>query len=80
MSSLNTVQIDNNPDLVRDMNSKAVVSTDVDGLRRYKVTRQRTLAGQKEMQDTKVRLATIEKDMAALKSLVGELTTLRNRG
>lgn len=77
---LNTVQIDNNPDLVRDMNSKAVVSTDAVGLGRYKEQRRKTLAQKQEHQETKKRLETIETEMASLKRIVSELSVLRSRG
>lgn len=78
-SSLNTVQIENNPDLVRDMGSKAVVSTDAAGLSRYKEQRRRLVAQKTEFQDTKQRLESIEKEMATLKLIVSELTVLRSR-
>lgn len=77
---LNTVQIDNNPDLVRDMNSKAVVSTDAVGLGRYKEQRRKNLAQKQEHQETKKRLETIETEMASLKRIVSELSVLRSRG
>jgi len=77
---LNTVQIDNNPDLVRDMGSKAVISTDVNGLNRYKETRRKALALKQEHQETRQRLTTIETEMASLRRIVGELTLLRSRG
>lgn len=80
MSRINTVQIESNPDLVRDLHSKAVVSTDAVGLARYKETRKRTIAQLQESKETKQRLAQVEKDMAALKTLVGELSVLRSRG
>ena len=80
MSTLNTVQIDNNPDLVRDMGSKAVVSTDVHGLLRYKEQRRRTVSQRNEFIETKKRLESIESEMASLKRIVSELSTLRNKG
>lgn len=80
MSTLNTVQIDNNPDLVRDMGSKAVVSTDINGLLRYKEQRRKTVAQRNEILETKRRLETMETEMASLKRIVSELSTLRNKG
>lgn len=78
---LNTVvQIENNPDLVRDMGSKAIISTDINGLNRYKETRRRALALKQEHQETKTRLETIETEMVNLKRIVSELSTLRSRG
>lgn len=80
MLNTNTVQIENNPELVRDMNSKAVVSTDVVGLNRYNEQRRKLLLQKQEFQETKQRLATIETEMANLKRIVGELSVLRSRG
>jgi urease alpha subunit len=75
---LNSVQIDNNPDLVRDMASKAVVSVDVQGLSRYKETRKRTLMTKQEMSETKARLEQIEREMSSLRQIVNDLAVLRN--
>lgn len=80
MLNNNTVQIENNPELVRDMNSKAVVSTDIVGLNRYNEQRRRLLLQKQEFQETKQRLASIETEMANLKRIVSELSVLRSRG
>lgn len=80
MGALNTVQIENNPDLVRDLSSKAVISTDLNGLRRYKEQRRKTVTQRNEFIETKTRLATIEGEMVTLKRIVSELMTLRNKG
>jgi len=76
----NTVPIENNPELVRDMNSKAVISTDVVGLGRYNEQRRKALLQKQEYQETKLRLASIETEMANLKRIVSELSVLRSRG
>ena len=80
MSGLNNIVPIENTDLIRDMNTQAVLSTDVAGLQRYKESRRRTIAASKELQETKRRLEVIEVDMRTLKKIVGELTTLRSRG
>ena len=74
-----TVPIENT-EFIRDMGNKAILNTDVAGLQRYKSSRRRLLAERQDGQETKKRLANIEKEMAALKSIVGELTVLRSRG
>ena len=74
-----TVPIENT-EFIRDMGSKAILNTDVAGLQRYKSSRRRLLAERQDGQETKNRLANIEKEMAALKSIVCELTVLRSRG
>lgn len=66
-----------NTEFVRDMGTKAVLNTDVEGLRRYKSSRKRLLAERQDSQETKKRLANIEKEMATLRTIVSELTTLR---
>jgi histidinol phosphatase-like PHP family hydrolase len=73
----NTVKIENT-EFVRDMNSKAVINTDANGLARYKEIRKKTIMAKQDNADTKRRLAQVEKDMAALRTLVGEL--LRSSG
>ncbi len=80
MSALNTVQIENNADLIRDMHSKAVVSIDASGLGRYKEQRRKAILEKQEYQETKKRLETIEGELAGLKRIVGELSVLRSRG
>lgn len=80
MVGLNNIVPIENTDLVRDMNSKAVLSTDVAGLQRYKESRRKSIAAVKDLQETKKRLELIETDMRTLKKLVGEITTLRSRG
>ena len=77
---LNTVQIENSPDLVRDMGSKAVISTDVAGLQKYQAQRRRMVGQQKDLLETKQRLESIEQEMVTLKRIVGELSVLRSRG
>ena len=73
-----TVQIQNNPDLVRDIHSKAVLSVDVAGLTRYKETHRRAVMTKQEMAETKFRLEQIEQEMTSLKRIVSELSVLRN--
>jgi hypothetical protein len=79
MTMLNTVKIENT-ELVRDMETQAVLSTDVSGLRTYQEQRRKILAQRKEFHETKQRLETIEREMATLKKIVGELSVLRSRG
>jgi hypothetical protein len=79
MSIINKVKIENT-ELIRDMDTQAVLSTDVAGLRSYQEQRRRVLGQRKEMQETKLRLESIEQEMASLKRIVGELSTLRSRG
>lgn len=68
-----------NSEFVRDMNSKAVVSTDVAGLTRYKESRRKALLSRQDTQETKKRLKEIEDEMVTLKTLVVELSMLRRK-
>lgn len=78
MTKLNTINIQNT-DLVRDMDTRAVLSTDTNGLNRYKEQRKRLLTQRQESQETKRRLQEIESEMAVLKQIVSELSVLRSR-
>lgn len=74
---METVKIQNT-EFVRDMATKAVLNTDIDGLRRYKEARKRAIADRQATKDTKNRLETIEREMDALKRIVSELSVLRS--
>lgn len=78
ITPLNTVNIQNT-DLVRDMDTKAVLSTDAAGLQRYKAQRKRALDQKKESIETKKRLEDIEHEMTVLKKIVSELSVLRSK-
>lgn len=73
---METVKITNS-EFVRDMSSKAVLNTDTAGLSRYKATRRQMLRANQDHTDTKDRLSTIEREVTALKVLVGELAIIR---
>lgn len=71
------VQIENTT-LIRDMHSKAVLNTDVEGLRRYNAGRKRALSSLQDAAETKERLHTIEREMDELKQTIRELAILRS--
>jgi len=75
---MDTVKITNS-EFVRDLNSKAVLNTDVAGLTRYKATRRQMLRTTQEHAETKERLNTIEREMSELRTLVSELGNIRKR-
>lgn len=78
MTTLNTVKIENT-DMVRDLDSKAVLNTDANGLIRYKEQRRRNTAAKQEVEETKQRLFSIEREMNSLKKIVCELSTMRSK-
>lgn len=69
-----------NTEFIRDMGTRAVLNTDASGLSRYKETRRKALQSRKETQETQRRLQQIEMEMATLRQIIGELSTLRNKG
>jgi hypothetical protein len=65
-----------NTNLVRDMSTKAVLNSDVEGQSRYRSLYNRRLQEIKENVDTKKRLQDIESELASIKLLMTELSTL----
>ena len=63
--------------LIRDMNSKAVLNTDKEGLQDYLRKREVAKKQQEEQSETKSRLTKIEQDMSEIKNL---LQTIANSG
>jgi len=66
-------KVKDHDNLIRDMNSKAVLNTDKDGLRNY--LEQRDIAKKEllEKTETKQCLAKIEEEMAEIKFLLREI-------
>jgi hypothetical protein len=56
--------------LIRDMNSKAVLNTDKEGLQDYLRKREVAKKQQEEQSETKSRLTKIEQDMSEIKNLL----------
>lgn len=59
-----------NTEFIRDMNSKAVINTDVDGLRRYHQERKRLLEQKKLQRTSEEKIEKLEKDIEEIKSLL----------
>ena len=70
-------KVKDHDNLVRDMQSKAVLNTDKAGLNNYLQKRELAKKEMSEKMETKQRLAKIENDMAEIKNL---LTQLVGRG
>jgi len=73
------VQIKDNDNLVRDIHSKAVLSTDKNGLQEYLMKREIAKKQNEEKEETKMRLIQLEQDMAEIKSILMEVAQLRNK-
>lgn len=73
---MSTVKI-TNTEFVRDMNSHAVLNTDVNGLQQFEQTRKRLKAERTERSETKERLQQLEHNMEELKTMIAELIALK---
>lgn len=76
--SRDLVTISQNNNLVRDIQSKAILNTDRAGLDEYLMKRQIALTQQKEQSETKQRLTQLEQDMSDIKKLLLDLVNMRN--
>ena len=70
-------KVKDHDNLVRDMNSKAVLNTDKEGLQDYLRKRNVAKKQQEEQIETKNRLAKIEQDMSEIKNLLHTLVNSR---
>jgi len=66
-------KVKDHDNLVRDMNSKAVLNTDRAGLQEYYQKRDVAKKEQSEKIETKQRIDKIEKDMSEIKELLYEI-------
>jgi hypothetical protein len=73
---MSTIKI-TNTEFVRDMESQAVLNTDVSGLQQFELTRKRLKSERAERSETKERLKQLEQSMTELKLMIAELITLK---
>ena len=71
-------KVKDHDNLVRDMNSKAVLNTDKLGLQDYLQKRVMAKKELLEKTETKQRLAKIEEEMSEIKNLLREIATTRS--
>lgn len=71
-------KVKDHDNLVRDMNSKAVLNTDRVGLQDYYLKRDSAKKEQSEKIETKQRIDKIEKDMSEIKELLREIAMKGN--
>jgi t-SNARE complex subunit (syntaxin) len=71
-------KVKDHDNLVRDMNSKAVLNTDKLGLQEYMQKREVAKKELLEKTETKQRLAKIEEEMSEIKDLLREIATMRS--
>jgi hypothetical protein len=73
------VQIKDHRNLVRDTNSKAVLSNDKQGLEEYLMKREIAKRQQCEQEETKMRIAKLEENMEEIKCLLRDIAQLRGK-
>lgn len=73
---MDTVKI-TNTEFVRDLNSKAVLNTDVDGLRQFQRTRDAVLKEKRDRMETKERLRQLEQSLTEIKQLLADIAALK---
>ena len=71
-------KVKDHDNLIRDMNSKAVLNTDKLGLQDYLNKRELAKRELLEKTETKQRLAKIEEEMSEIKNLLREIATTRS--
>jgi hypothetical protein len=70
-------KVKDHDNFIRDMNSKAVLNTDRNGLQDYYQKREIAKKEQSEKIETKQRLAKIEEEMSEIKELLREIAQIR---
>lgn len=75
---MKTVKI-NNTEFIRDLENKAVLNTDREGLQTFQRTRENLLREKNEREETKQRLQVLEQNINEIKQLLSDIATLRNQ-
>lgn len=76
---MSLVQIKDKQSLVRDTYSKAVLSTDKNGLNEYLAKKEIAKKQNEEKEETKMRLKKLEEDMNEIKSLLLEIAQMKGK-
>lgn len=71
-------KIKDTPEYIRDMSSNAILRTDKKEILEFNEKRKKALLEKQEKEETKMRLAKIEQDMADIKNLLKEISQLRS--
>lgn len=78
MSSFTHVKIANEPSLIRDVSSKAILNTNKSELQDYLMKRELAKKQQAEQNSNNLRLDKLEADMSEIKSLLRKLAQVEN--
>ena len=71
-------KVKDHDNLIRDMNSKAILNTDKLGVQDYMQKREQAKKEIFEKIETKQRLAKIEEEMSEIKTLLQDIANMRN--
>jgi|GEM_PF-2896731 len=74
---MSTVKI-TNTEFVRDMNTQAILNTDIAARQQFEQTRKRIKAERVDRTETKERLRQLEQSMHELKTMIAELCALKD--
>ena len=70
-------KVKDHENLVRDMNSKAILNTDKSALEEYQARVEYARKQQAEKKETQMRLEKLEQNMEEIRSLLVEIATMR---
>lgn len=71
------VQITDNKTLIRDTDNRAILNTDVEGLKAYYAARQQALKEREEKQKLAEKVDNLEKDITEIKDLLKQVIEMR---
>lgn len=75
---MDTVQI-KNTEFVRDMDTKAVLNTDVEGLQKFQQTREKLVKEKRDRVETKERLRQLEQTVSEIKQILQDIAAIKER-
>lgn len=76
---MSLVQITDSPQYVRDVDSKAILNTDRNGLEKYYMDREIAKRQRLEQVESKNRLDKLEQDMQEIKQLLLQIATIQDK-
>lgn len=76
---MNYAKVVDNPSLVRDMQTNAVLNTNQKEVEEFNLRRKKILEEKAEKEATKNRLCKIEEEMSEIKQLLKEIAQLRSQ-
>jgi hypothetical protein len=71
------VEIKDNKNLIRDVNNRAILNTDIEGLKAYYAARNQALKEREEKQKLSEKVNNLEKDITEIKDLLKQVLEMR---